>query len=100
MIRKYRIKSQFRFTVFLTMVLLFSIFVSGTLLGFNTTASMTKPIYAQVQVESGDTLWNLAKEFGPADIDTRKIVREICSLNGVDAYSLHPGQVILIPKSL
>ena len=96
---KYRIKNQIRFTLFLSTLFIFTIIISNFLIGYNRADSMTKPVYAEIQVEYGDTLWELAREFGPCDSDTRKIVYDICRINDINADSLRPGQVILIPQS-
>jgi len=100
MTKRYRIKNQFRFTAFLTLMILLSIIMVNTLVGFNHAESMTKTIYSEIQVEYGDTLWELARVYGPEDSDTRKLVHEICSINQIEADSLYPGQVILIPQTL
>lgn len=95
--KKYRIKSKFRFTLFLTVAILMMISVTGTIFGANDAESMTKPVYAEITVQSGDTLWNLAEEFGPDNRDIREIVYAICELNDISADSVVPGQTILIP---
>ena len=51
-------------------------------------------------VQSGDTLWALAQEYGPADMDVRTVVYQICQLNGISAKDLQPGQYITIPTEL
>ena len=35
------------------------------LLGFNTVSSSSKDVHNQVQIEAGDTLWDIAVEYGP-----------------------------------
>ncbi len=95
--RKYRIKSKFRFTLFLTVAILVMISVTGTIFGANDAESLTKPNYSEITVQSGDTLWNLAEEFGPDGKDIREIVYEICRLNDISADGIYPGQTILIP---
>jgi len=97
MIKKYRIKSKFRFTLFLTIAILMVISITGTMIGANNAESLTKPTYSEIIVESGDTLWNLAQEFGPDDKDVREVVFEICKINNVSADSIYPGQTIRIP---
>lgn len=98
--KKHYIKSKFRFTIFLVFILTISIFYVSTLLGFDNAQSMTKPVYTEIQIESGDTLWALAKEYGPANTDPRRIIYKICLLNNITADSIYPGQAIDIPKQL
>ena len=95
--KKYRIKSRVRFTMFLTAVMLMLISITGMLFGDNQAESLTKPVYSEVVIQYGDTLWDLALEFGPADKDIREVVHEICKINDITAESIYPGQPILIP---
>lgn len=95
--KRYRIKSKYRFTLFAAIMLVLVISMVGTFTGNNTVESLTKVTYAEVQVEPGDTLWDLAKVFGPDDTDTRKVVYEICKVNHISADSIYPGQILLIP---
>ncbi len=95
--KKYRIRSKFRFTLFLTVAILVMISVTGTIFGANDAESLTKPVYTEITVQSGDTLWDLARDFGPDHKDVREVVFEICKLNDISADSIYPGQTILIP---
>jgi nucleoid-associated protein YgaU len=95
--KKYRIRSRIRFTMFLTVAILMIISITGTLIGANNAESLTKPVYSEIIIQSGDTLWNLAQEFGPDGKDIRKVVHEICRINNISADSIYPGQAILIP---
>jgi LysM repeat protein len=47
-------------------------------------------------VQSGDTLWSIAVSRAPG-ADPRPVVQAIADANQVDAGSLVPGQVLLIP---
>jgi len=49
------------------------------------------------RVKGGDTLWQIASDFGPQDADRRQVVSIIERLNDIDAGSLQIGQVIEIP---
>jgi len=96
--KKYRIRSKFRFTLFLTIAIIMTISAAGTVIGANQAESLTKPVYSEITIQAGDTLWELAKEFGPADQDVREVVYEICKINGISAEGIYPGQTILIPQ--
>ncbi len=98
--KKYRIANKLRFTVFLAAALIVLAFLISTALGYNTVSGANTQEFVQVRVQSGDTLWALAKEYGPADMDIRLVVYEICKLNSIDAGSLQAGQYITIPVSL
>ena len=49
------------------------------------------------RIQGGDTLWQIAAEYGPANTDRREVVSIIQRLNEIDAGSLQIGQVIEIP---
>lgn len=50
-----------------------------------------------ITIESGDTLWKLAKEYGPQGEDTRKVVSLICSINDIHMDSIKTGDIIKVP---
>jgi len=56
----------------------------------------SSPAPARVVVAPGDTLWDLAKEYGPPSQDVRQIVRDIRETNHLEGSSIRPGQVLLI----
>ena len=95
--KKYRIASKFRFTMFLVVMILCLMTTIGTLLGFNTVNSASMNQYNQVQVEAGDTLWNIACEYAPDNMDVRKVVYDICDVNEIQADQLVAGQKIIVP---
>ncbi|NLY70579.1 MAG: hypothetical protein GX076_02695 [Clostridiales bacterium] len=97
MFRKYRIKSHFRFCTFLTLALILIIVATGTVLGFNDSAGITKEQYVEIKIIAGDNLWNLARLYGPKDQDIRRIVHRICMINNISAHEIQPNQNILIP---
>jgi len=96
--KRHRIKSKFRFCLFLTIIFVISITAIGNLIGCNQAISMTIPKYEEITTIPGDTLWELAKEYGPHDQDVRRVVYAICKINSTSATELRPGQKILIPK--
>lgn len=52
-----------------------------------------------VVVRSGDTLWSLAKEHGPAGVDTRAVVDWIRRENGLESALLIPGERVVVPAT-
>lgn len=95
--KSYRIKSKFRFITSLTVTLIVFVFMAFNLLGLDNASSLTKENPIQIEIQSGDSLWNIACKYGPDHTDIRKIVYDICSLNDITAESIYPGQKILIP---
>ena len=95
--KRYRVVSKFRFTMFMVIMILCIMTVAGTLLGFNTVNSASMNQYNLVSVESGDTLWNIACEYGPDDMDVRQVVHDICDVNEISADELVAGSKIIVP---
>ena len=54
------------------------------------------PVYENVYVNDGDTVWSIAEKYVTEDKDIRKYVKEICKENGIDGYMIYPGQVIKV----
>lgn len=98
--KKYRIKSKFRFIT--SMIIIIGLCATGAaaLTGLSTSLALTKEIYTQVQVASGDTLWTIANTYKDENTDTREAIYEICQINDVDASDLYPGMTLSIPESL
>ena len=48
------------------------------------------------QVESGDTLWDLARDLGSGR-DPRAVVHELMELNDLRSPTLYPGQTLRLP---
>lgn len=95
--KKYRIKSELRFTISVSIMLLLLILIATTISGLNTATCLTEQEFFQVEVQHGDTLWDIAKEHMPNDIDPRKAVHIIENVNKTSPYELQAGQVLDIP---
>ena len=98
--KKYRVKNQYRFITFVTVCILAIVFVCGAASGIFDARAVDVQSFVTVRVQPGDTLWNLARTYGPEGVDTRVIVYAIGELNGVSASTLRPGQYLNIPTSL
>ena len=98
--RTYRITNKFRFITFLTVIMLITAFGMSSVLGFGSAAGSDVQKYVNVQVHDGDTLWTLAKQYGPNDIDCRKVIYEIQKINNVSANTLQAGQFLSIPVNM
>ncbi|GAB1475343.1 hypothetical protein MASR2M70_01750 [Bacillota bacterium] len=97
---RHRIKSKLRFCISLSIMLIILFSAVGNVAGYGQALSMTKPEYTEITVITGDTLWDLAKTYGPDDKDIRKVVHAICIVNDISPDRLQSGQKILIPKYL
>jgi LysM repeat protein len=95
--KKFKIVSKVRFTVFAVLVILCIITAVSTIAGNNIASSSSMSQYKCVQIESGDTLWNIAKEYKPAGKDVRQVVYDICQANDISADDLSAGEKIIVP---
>lgn len=98
--KRYRIKAPVRFTAIVTTLVLICVFAISALTGYSDVSAAQESEYINVRVQSGDTLWDLAKTYGPKDQDIRQTVYDICKLNSIKASDLQPGQYILIQTNL
>ncbi len=53
--------------------------------------------YLVYEVQTGDTLWAIAAEFGPPQLDPRTYIYQIRKLNSLASANIHPGQVLRLP---
>ncbi|MGI6727787.1 MAG: cell division suppressor protein YneA [Anaerovoracaceae bacterium] len=100
MIRKYRIKSHLRFSIFLSLMIILTVFLFSSFFNMNQVDSLSNQEYTSVLIKNGDTLWGLAKIYGPNNLDTREVIYTICDINNISPNEIQPGQSILIPKYL
>jgi len=56
------------------------------------------PIYIDVEVRDGDTLWNIASRYASGKEDVREKVYIIKNINGIDQnVNIYAGQTIKVP---
>ncbi len=97
MSRSYKVVNKFRFTVFVVLTIVILTTAVNFALGFNTAASLTRTDYMDVQIVSGDTLWSIAENYMPQDMDTREAVYKLCKVNDISAADLYAGMTIQVP---
>jgi nucleoid-associated protein YgaU len=78
-------------------LLLAALSVVFLMIGGSAGADVPSPAPVEYVVQPGDTLWAIASASAEPDDDLRRLVADIARLSGVDADSLQPGQIILIP---
>ena len=100
MFRRYKIISAPRFIAFITICTLLVIFAVTAIIGLNNAEGLSEPEYRSIEVCSGDTLWQIASEYGPKDTDLRKTVYMICSLNDIKADEIREGDILLVPTHI
>lgn len=96
--KKYKIINKRRFYLFI----IFTVYVSFITLSFfrsfgNAEDVAAKVKYKEVYVLQGDTVWNIALEHKPNDLDVRDMISEIRSFNDLKELNIKPGDVIKVP---
>ncbi|MGI6257560.1 MAG: cell division suppressor protein YneA [Anaerovoracaceae bacterium] len=97
--KSHRLKSRIRFTIFITIMIMFAVAGVNTIIGLNDVSGQEQQTYVSVTVQSGDTLWSIASKHMPSDMDQRKAVYIIKKHNKETDGSLVPGQVIKVPTN-
>ncbi len=98
--KKLVIKSKLRFVIFLLSVLMFSVTLINVSFGADKASYNQSDNYIEIEVSSGDTLWDIANTYCDYSSDTRKVVHEICLINDIKASDLKEGMTIKIPTNL
>ena len=93
------IKSRFRFTVFIAILIMLSVAGMNTILGMNDVSGETGKEYMQIEVVAGDTLWDIADKYMESDMDPREAVYIIKETNNLNSSTLTPGQKLKIEKT-
>ena len=80
--------------VLLTMALILCL---GTFAMGGEKGVQTKTYYECVQVQKGDTLWEIAAEYKMDGADIEQMVDEIMAVNGLKHTNVRAGESIIVP---
>lgn len=53
--------------------------------------------FKEIQIEYGDTIWDIAKNNISKGEDIRDYIYEIRKINNLDTANIYPGKIILVP---
>ena len=96
--RRYKIVNPFRFFTFVLICCILTLVTAYAVFGAYKASAATETKYTSVKIQENDTLWNIVETYNPdLNKDIRIAIAEICDINGIDAGSIHPGDVILVP---
>lgn len=93
--KQIRIKSIKRFIIFILLIITgVSTFITWVLNSrdedtFNTSKTSVK--CKAVHIDSGDTVWDIAREYKSSNTDMREAVYAILNVNDIEASDLAPG---------
>ena len=95
--KKYRIVSKIRFSIFI-IILAMAIVASVAFITGSTASGESIPQYYTVEVQAGDTLWDIAERYCDKGTDIREVIYEIREANNLSPEDIEPGDSIKIPK--
>ena len=96
--RRRRQAAKRNMIILLATVLLITI---GSVI-FGTTFSSAKDdveyemYYKSIEIEKGDSLWSIAKQYNHESLNNHDYVKELKELNGLTSETIHAGQHLLI----
>lgn len=94
--KKQRIVLGSIFAVFILVIICSILF--GSIKAQAASSEVSYKYYTSVQVQNGDTLWNIAKDYITDDYDDMNAyLAEICSINHISDDNIHAGQYLTIP---
>jgi nucleoid-associated protein YgaU len=91
--KRYVLKNRRRFYIFVIMV---TIVISFSALAAAVNGADTGDEYISVIVESGDTLWDLAREYKSSG-DLRQYIREVEKINNLTDSLIYEGDILKMP---
>lgn len=99
--RKIKLRSSRNKLVFFLVLVILS-FCTLSLINFSKGEALDnledRDSYLLIVVKKGDTLWNIAKKYGPAQRDIREVVDDIKKVNNTKD-KIFPGDILYIPKN-
>ena len=95
--RRYRVSSKIRFSIFLAFIAVLILSTYMAFVGVTDAQGDTVERYEIISVNDGDSLWTLAKNHMPKDMDIREYVYHVAKYNDVDPGDLNPGEKIKLP---
>ncbi len=95
--KRLRIISKTRFITFMVIVISILGLILGSVFNFNKAYSNTYERWEEITVKRGDTLWDIAKDNNPKNLDTRRVVYNIMKYNNMENANIIAGQTLRIP---
>ncbi|KNF08913.1 LysM domain-containing protein [Gottschalkia purinilytica] len=95
-IKKMRIISKTRFTIFLTLSSLILFILLSNIFNINVYSKKVDK-HKEVVISDGDTVWQIAKKFNNNNEDVRIMVNRIIRANDLKNQFIKPGDTIKVP---
>ncbi len=91
--RRFVLKNRRRFCLF---IMVLTVLFSSMLFVVTANGADTQKDYQTIEVESGDTLWDLAEEYGNGT-DIRRYIEKIKVMNGMSDSGIFEGDILKMP---
>ncbi|MEA1974409.1 MAG: LysM peptidoglycan-binding domain-containing protein [Bacillota bacterium] len=95
---QYRIINKTRFIISIILLTIVFILLFSLLTNTYKSFAMNEVEYIEVKIKSGDTIWNIAKEYRQENQDIRELVYIIIKVNNIKNSIIYEGQKIKIPS--
>jgi hypothetical protein len=96
-IRGYRVVNKTKFFISIIILTIIFILIISLLTDTYKTYAMKEIEYIEITINSGDTIWNIAKEYRAENQDIRELVYLIIEVNDIENSIIYEGQEIKIP---
>ena len=96
--RKLIIVSSVRF--FISICIMVGLIVGIIIASLNQAQAETYNSYKEIEIEEGDTLWEIAAEHTDNNKDIREVIYDICKLNDIKAGNIAAGDKIVVPTNI
>ncbi len=95
--RRYRIKSKLRFTVFWAIIAIVALSSYMGIIGLIDVQGNTVEQYDIIHVTAGESIWSLVDGHVPNNMDKREYVYHVARYNNIDPGDIQPGDEIKLP---
>ncbi|QNM05801.1 LysM peptidoglycan-binding domain-containing protein [Qiania dongpingensis] len=91
-------RMKVRFAVILGVILMFSVIFFSVLVSAKSSMPDTSlyKYYTAVQIDRGDTLWDIAKEYCPDSDQLKSYVKELKNINHLKSDEIHAGNYLTV----
>ena len=87
-------------TIFVLLATMFIITLGSVVFGSTFSSAKNdeevETFYTSIEIEKGESLWSIAKEYKPEDSSTQDYIYELMDLNNLTSDKIHEGQHLVV----
>jgi len=91
-----RIVNKSRFISFISILLIIISFTATAFFSQTSAKGQSESKYIRINVQKGDTLWEIAQKYNKKGRDIRKFIHHIKTQNNLKSSALYVGQTLII----